>query len=195
MRLLISLTVLPLLCMMGCHESDYSRLVKNEFNSGVRKDSLIFNIQFGNTKKEFYEKCWDLNKQQLVTHAPSNSAVQYAILDSTVHENPTKINLYFFPDFDQNDIINSMNMEFTYPGWSPWNKRYQSDTLMVKVVDILEQWYGGNPFIYMDFENNPRKVPIKVDGNRRIIIRVKDNQTVMATIHDISHKEYKHPSL
>ncbi|MDQ3394949.1 MAG: hypothetical protein M3512_12660 [Bacteroidota bacterium] len=192
MRLLISLASLLLISMMGCRESEYTRLVKNEHHNGLKKDSLLFNIAFGNSKSEFYNKCWELNKQELVTHAPSNQAVQYVILDSMVHDSPTKIMLYFFPTFDEQEIINGMNMEFSYLGWAPWNRQYQSDSLMMKVVQILEKWYGGNPFIYVDFENNPVKVPIKVDGNRRIIVRIKDTQTVMATIHDISHKEFKH---
>ncbi len=194
MKSIISiLSLIVIFC--SCGESEYTKLVKNEFESGKRYDSLLFNIKFEDQQKDFFAKCWQLNSQGLVTHGPNNSSVQYVFKDSLSHDTPTTVVLLFYPKFDEKNQLNNLDMEISYSAWSPWNRAYQSDSLLVKVVDMMERWYGGNPFIYVDIEKNNHEIPIKVDGNRRIILRKKDDQTVLAVIQDIYHQAYKHPSL
>jgi hypothetical protein len=176
--------------LSGCFQSDYTKLVKAELNKGVRVDSLLLGINFGDTRDEFYGKCFDLNKQQLITQGPGGATVQYLFKDSLVHEAPTDLRLLFIPVFDQSDVIIEMNLEFSYPAWAPWNEQYQSDKLKEKVLKLMQLWYKGNEFITVEIDNN--KVPIKLDGNRRMLVYLKDTQNVVIKVQDILHPKYRH---
>jgi hypothetical protein len=165
-------------------------MAKAELQKGTRMDSVLFGINLGDSRDEFYGKCFDLNKQQLVTQGPNGATVQYIFIDSLIHDKPTSLRLLFIPAFDEMDKIKEMNLEFSYTAWSPWNKEYQSEALIEKVKDILMMWYKGNPFISAKIDD--REVPIKLDCNRRMILYIKDEQNVVVKVHDILHSAYKH---
>lgn len=188
MKLAISLMFLVLLA--GCFESDYTHLVKSELNKNIRYDSILFGISLGDTKRDFFEKCMELNRRQLVVQGPLNSSVQHTFTDTVYHDQPTQIKLLFYPRCDEKDIINHMDMEFSYVGWAPWNTKLQSDVLEKKVLLMLQDWYGGNEFIEVEIDG--KTVPVKVDGNRRIIVQRKDTMTVVVKIQDIMHPDYQH---
>jgi hypothetical protein len=186
----VKLGVLSLcLAVVGCKESDYTRMVKSELAKGVRQDSVLLGINMGDTRDEFFGKCFDLNKRQIVT-AGTGVSVQYVFDDSVVHQQPTQMKLLFYPEFDSTNVINTMNMEFSYPGWAPWNRQLQSDSLQVRLVDLLTRWYGGNKFVMAKV--NDKELPVKVDGNRRILVDIEDTQRVLVRVHDIMHPRYRH---
>ncbi|HZY82169.1 MAG TPA: hypothetical protein VFE50_21740 [Cyclobacteriaceae bacterium] len=176
---------------MSC-ESDYTKAVKSELAKGVRADSLLFDIKFGTTREEFYGTCFDLNKRHIVTQGIGFS-VQYMIKDSITGKKPVDIQMLFYPGFDTLDIVNAMNIEFRYPGWMPGERELQSDSLQSHVRAILTKWYGGNPFITARIHE--QDIPVKVDGNRRILLFMEDEQRVLARISDLSHPEYMHKAL
>lgn len=177
--------------LSGCFQSEYTRLVKAELAKGVRNDSLLFGIRFGDTRNEFYGKCFDLNKQQLVTAGAGNN-VEYVFSDSLFHRNPTNISLLFYPSFDQNDKITNMKMQFSYGAWAPWNRAMQSDSLLGKTQKILMNWYGGNNFILADVGG--KQMPVKLDGNRRILVYTWDMKSVSVEVQDILNPVFKHAS-
>lgn len=185
----ISSLLLAVACS-SCLQSDYTRMVKTELAKGVRQDSLLLGIRFGDTRQDFYGKCFDLNKQRLVTQGPANTSVQYLFTDSMVHRKPLEMRLLFFPDYDEKDVIAEMNMEFSYTAWAPWNKSLQSDSLKVKVMDLLMAWYRGNDFVTATVNDAP--MPVKLDGNRRVLVRIKDAQSVAVTVQDILHPKFRH---
>ena len=176
--------------LVGCLQSDYTKLVKSELERGMRHDSLLLGIKFGDSRNDFYGKCFDLNKQHLVTQGPGSASVQYLLRDSSVHQDATSIRLLFYPTFDENDLIAQMNMEFSYPAWAPWNQKFQSDTLKAKTIELLMQWYGGNQFVVASVNNT--EVPVKLDGNRRVLVYIKDAKTVAVAIQDILHPYFQH---
>lgn len=186
---LIKLIVLGFIAQ-GCIKSEYTKLVETELARGVRVDSLLFGINLGDSRDDFYGKCFDLNKQKLVTEGPNGATVQYLFTDSLVHPVPKSMMLLFIPAFDDQDKIIEMNLEFSYIGWSPWNKDLSSDKLKEKVVELLKRWYKGNDFITIEIDNVP--VPTKLDGNRRMLVYIKDEQNVVVKIHDILHPRYRH---
>lgn len=192
MKNLISGLLLTLL-LGGC-ESEYTKLVKTELSSGVSQDSIVFNIRFGDSKEYFYNTCWKLNKQGLITNGPKNSMVKYTFYDSNFHIKSTKIEFLFYGDFDESGAIRGMDCEFTYPGWSPWNTNLWSDSLEVKALRIVKEWYGGNDFIKITQEDK-KDFWVKVDGNRRIVIRKLDEKYVQMKIHNLLHEDYKHSNL
>jgi hypothetical protein len=177
--------------LSGCFQSEYTRLVKSELAKGVRNDSLLLGIRFGDTRNEFYGKCFDLNKQQLVTAGAGNN-VEYVFSDSLFHRNPTNINLLFYPSFDQNDKITNMKMQFSYRAWAPWNRDMQSDSLLGKTEKILMNWYGGNNFILANVGG--KQMPVKLDGNRRILVYIWDMKSVSVEVQNILNPVFKHVS-
>jgi len=185
----ISLLALGIV-VSGCFQSDYTRLVKAELAKGIRMDSVLMGIRLGDTREEFYGKCFDLNKQQLVTAGPNGATVQYLFTDSLFHDEPAALRLLFIPAFDKDDIIMEMNLEFSYSAWAPWNEQYQSDKLKEKVLQFIMHWYKGNEFVIAKIQGSD--VPVKVDGNRRMLVYIKDEQNVVVKVQDILHPKYKH---
>ena len=178
------------LVLAGCLESEYTRLVKRELAREVTLDSLLFQINFSDSRADFYSKCKKLNQQKLVTQGPNNASVQYVFVDSVMHQEPTSIRLLFYPKFDEKDKIMAMDFEFSYLAWAPWNKKFQSDQLRPKVLELLENWYGGNDFISINLDD--KEIPVKLDANRRIMVFTKDAQTVLVRVHNILHPKFKH---
>ena len=174
----------------GCFQSEYTRLVESELAKNVRKDSVLLGISLGETRNVFYGKCFDLNKLKLITPGQGNASVMYLFTDSLFHNRPTTLRLLFYPTFDQEDIIAEVKMEFNYPGWAPWNRGLQSDSLKQKVEKILMHWYQGNDFVTAHVSET--EMPVKVDGNRRITLNVKDAQTVQARVQDLRHPYFMH---
>jgi hypothetical protein len=188
MRCIFSLVIVIFL-FASC-ESEYTRLVKRELEKEQRLDSVLFDINFGDPRPRFYQRCLELNRQQLVTQGPSNSSVQYVFQDSLFHSKPTPVRILFYPDFDDEDKLTAMNIEFSYMAWAPWNRELQSDYLEPKVIEMIEAWYKGNEFI--ETEVRGEKLKVKVDANRRILIYIKDTQTVVVKVQDLLHPQFKH---
>src|SRR5665811_95409 len=69
--------LLFLVLMSGCTESKYSELIKSEMAKGVVHDSLLFGMKFGQTKQEFFNRCWKLNQQRLVTQSTESKFLRY----------------------------------------------------------------------------------------------------------------------
>ena len=171
------------LALGACQESEYQRLVKAELASGVRYDSLMFGVNFGDSSKDFYAKCWELNKTGVISHGPKNMNVQYTI------ENPdgSDIAMLFYPAYDTNGAIKKMDVEFSYKAWSPWNVDYQADQLLPVIRDTLENWYPGNPF--MELPSQSDTILVKVDGNRRISMKSDGKRNVLVKMIDMSNQD------
>lgn len=189
MKLIIS-SLFLVLVFTSC-ESEYTKLAKQESQRDYKLDSIIFDIHFGETRSDFYKRCFELNKQKLVFQGPSNSSVQHNYYDSLYHEDPTAIRILFYPITDDENIINGMNFEFSYEGWAPWNAHLQDSILKPKLVRILEDWYPGNNFIPVKLDND--EILIKLDANRRISLYEKgDSEKIIVKFHDMSHPRFKH---
>lgn len=183
--------LLACIVLSGCFQSDYTRLVRSELAKGIRNDSLLLGIRFGDTRDEFFGKCLDLNAQKIVTAGAGNN-VEFFFVDSLFHNKPAKLSLLFYPSFDQNEKIVNLKMEFSYPGWAPWNRDMQSDSLLPKTEKILTKWYGGNHFIRANVMG--QKIPVKLDGNRRILLYIRDMRCVSVEVQDILNPNFKHNS-
>jgi len=170
-----------------CVQSDYTKLVKSELAKGVRHDSILLGIHFGDTQKEFRDQCFSLNKKHLTTEGPG-FYVQYLLADTLSHGGSASIRLLFKPEFDKNDKISDIDLKFNYVAWAPWNRQYQSDSLKIKVIKMLEGWYEGNKFVMAHVGEND--IPVKVDGNRRILVLEEAPQTVVVKVQDILHPKF-----
>ena len=179
MRSLVRLGVaLALLQGATACQSPYERMVEREINRGVRYDSLFLGIHLGMTSEDFYSHCWQLNRDSLIKQGPTNLSVQYELPDY-----PSTAYLNFYPQFTSDGKIYKMPMLFNYAAWAPWNPEYQSDSLLVEVLDMFEQWYGGE---FLKLEHPEHGVAYaKVDGNRQVLVHRKDDQFVKAVITDL----------
>ncbi len=175
--------------MVGCKESDYTRMVKSELAKGIRQDSVLLGLRLGDTKQVFFGKCFDLNKEQVVTQGMGVS-VQYHFKDSVKLDTARDVTLMFYPEFDTTGVISAFNLEYSYSGWAPWNRHLQSDSLRERLKSIMKTWYGGNDFVMAKVGES--EVPVKVDGNRRIMLYLEDPQHVLAKVEDILHPEHRH---
>lgn len=165
-------------------------MVKEELGKGIRYDSILFGINFGDTRQDFYGRCFDLNKQQLVMESPGNNAVQYIFTDTLAPLKPKEIRLFFFPSFDDHDRIAEMQMEFSYTGSSMYDKSLEADSLKEHLKHLMLRWYKGNDFVFANVNNE--KLPVKVDGNRRILIHNKDARSVIVRVQDLLHPAFQH---
>lgn len=160
-------------------QSEYEKMRSRELARGVRQDSIFFGMYMGMPSEDFFARCLELNRQHVLTNNTDGRKVQCYIKG----EDP-EIIMNFYPNFKDNTIA-EMPVEFHYPSWSPWNKDRWSDKLLLRVVSIFERWYGKG---FLKLEDKERGVIyVKIDGNRQIVIGIKDDQFVKANFTDLTN--------
>ena len=127
---------------LGSCQSKYDSTVKKEMASGKRIDSLQFNLYFGDSKKDFFAKCWELNKKGLIKQGPKNQYVAYELKGTS----ETAMTHLFYGIFNEEKQMVGLDMEFTYDGWSPWTEKLQSDKLLFVAMDTLKNGILGTIF-------------------------------------------------
>ncbi len=167
---LIGKVVLILIVCQSCSDSNTK--------ADSSYDSLFLGTYFGMEKKEFFEYCWEMNRQRKFIHGPTNQSVEYKLVD----ELKDPVTMRFYPSFHQ-DRIYEMPVTFNYEGWAPWNKHFSADTLLVNMITVFKRWYGED-FKELDHETMG-KVYYRIDGNRRINLFRKDDQYVQAVFTDL----------
>ena len=179
------LILLFVMTLMGCKESEYTKLVKSEMAKEFDNDSLFLAMEFGIEKQEFFDRCWKLNKEGTIQQGPKNNFAKYELKNN---EDRTKhISMLFYGVFNDEKIMTGLDLKFYYEAWSLWNKSLHSDKLINVVSDSLESWFPGNNFIKMTMKDN-KEVLIKVDGYRRILIEsLPDTREVDARIDDLRY--------
>lgn len=141
-------------------------------------DSLFLGLYLGMGQKEFYDYCWEMNRQKKVTHGPTNQSVEYRLVEGI--DNP--VMMRFYPSFHDQKVY-EMPVTFTYEGWAPWNKSLGADSLLSKMLPLFKKWYGD------EFKSLEHKtmgtVYYKMDGKRRINLFKRDDQYVQAVFTDL----------
>ena len=181
-------SIVTLLLFTGCNESEYTKLVKREMSKNIVNDSIFFGMKIGDTRKTFYDTCWQLNKDGIIMQGPKNSFVQYDLPRKKNDSTSNIIRMLFYGIFDEDKIMTGMDMKFSYEAWALWNKSLQSDQLAIVLQDTLLSWFPGNEFIEVELDKVEGKTYVKVDGNRRIMIEpTKDNREVDVRIDDLRY--------
>ena len=141
-------------------------------------DSLFLGFYLGMGQKEFYDYCWEMNKQKKFTHGPTNQSVEYRLVEGMAHP----VMMRFYPSFHAEKVY-EMPVTFTYEAWAPWNKQLGADSLVSDVLSLFKRWYGD------DFKSLEHKtmgtVYYKMDGKRRINLFKRDDQYVQAVFTDL----------
>ncbi|WP_192461078.1 hypothetical protein [Euzebyella saccharophila] len=186
-RFLLVVLILTSFCCSS-PKSEYKEWAEQELASGVIHDSLVFNLKLGQTKKEFFETCWKLNKKGIIKQGPNNKFVEYKLPLKNNQNLKDAVNMLFYGIFDNGNLMTGMNFQFYHTAWSLWNKDLQSDQLVHSVKDSLTKWYPGNDFRAITLPKDTVESLIKIDGNRRIIIKpLDDPRIVKARIDDLRH--------
>lgn len=181
-----SLIVLIAFLFTACQTSEYDQTVKSEMNKNLQLDSLKFGLAFGDTHKQFFDKCTVLNKKQLITQGDVGIMAVHQIYDSTQMRH---MKYYFFGKFlKDEDKMTGLDMQFSYNGWSPWAEHTHSDKLILEVMDTLQKWYPGNGFKKIENEKLEQPLYYKIDGNRQILLHTKGSRDVIGIIEDLNHK-------
>ena len=164
----------------GCTpKARYERMLKQETESGIRYDSLFMGLYLGMPEKEFYTRCWDLNRQGLVRQGTSNNSVLYEMKNELNY--PATMD--FYPRFVEGKIA-EMPVQFKYAGWAPWNKKLSSESLETDVYRYFKNIYGAG-FVKV---RHPKRglAYVQIKGNRRITIFIGDDVTVWAVLTDLT---------
>ena len=165
-----------LICLTSCY-SEYHQKVQNELASGVRYDSLFFGLKLGMTRKEFFDRCWELNRSGIVWQSNLNNAVRYKI-DGFKHE----AKMDFYPNFYKNKVF-QMPVEFQYVGWNPVSQSVSYDSLELEVLNQIKEWFGTD---VMKMEKSPGHYAwVWVHGNRRILLTKLNDQTAKVIFTDL----------
>ncbi|MEM6320196.1 MAG: hypothetical protein AAF960_21180 [Bacteroidota bacterium] len=185
-RSILFLFALFISIFTACQQkSEYHQMLERETASGIRHDTLYYGFHFGMTSKEFYDRCWKMNKEGWFRQGATNSTV-YA----KVTELKYPASMDFYPTFYEGKIV-GMPTTFYYNNWAPWNKHLSAENLIQEVLVLMEKWYGKG-FIQI---KNPSKFGgstdayVKIDGNRRITIFGKDDTKVQVDFIDLTKKE------
>lgn len=178
--------VFTMISLQSC-KSEYTKLVESERSSGIIHDSLIHDLKIGQTKKDFYTQCWDLNKTQAIKAGSGNKYALFVLPKDSTDTHPDKINVEFYGIFDEEEVMTGMEMKMEYYSWAPWLEEFHSDQLMNKIEKKMMKDYPGNEFI--DIIAGEVIARIKVDGNRQISMYPLDAKQIMVKIEDLRAKE------
>ncbi|MDA0313729.1 MAG: hypothetical protein O3A40_00285 [Bacteroidetes bacterium] len=174
-RWYLLLVSLILITQPSC-KSDYQKMEEQELSSGKTVKELFFGVELGMSQKQFFEICWTLNKEGVLTNGPTELSVEHSL----VFPSGTPGKMRFYPQFEA-DKIYLMPLEFTYDGWSHWNKELALEVLKADVIQLFENWYGEG-FIEVINEDKSQIAFVKMDGSRRIRVFKKTIASVRAAI-------------
>jgi hypothetical protein len=181
---IILLTIISsLLLISGCSpKAKYDRMMKRELARGVRCDSLFMGLYLGMPEKDFYTRCWELNKKGLIKQGEGNLSVEYKMEQELKHS----ASMNFYPKFSDGKI-SEMPVKYKYAGWAPWTKDLSSEKLQLDLVKSYENIYGkGFMTVSNRFYGNAY---VKIDGNRQISIYRMDDLYVYAIFTDLLVKK------
>jgi hypothetical protein len=187
-KLLYFFGLLVMVITLSTCKSEYASYVEREMSSGVVNDSLIFGMRMGQTKKDFFEQCWELNRQQLITQGSGNTRAKYIEPADSTKNPKLRKEMQFYGIFDEDNVMQGMDMTYNYVAWSPWLKSTFSDSLVMDLKQSYLQDYGGNDFIEIKIDDVSSSAFVKVDGNRQILIYAVNDKDVRVIIEDLNFK-------
>jgi len=177
-----------LLSLVSC-KSEYQQYVDQEMAKGITQDSLIFGMRMGQTKKDFFTICWDLNKEKIISQGAGANARYVTDRDSIGGEaDPLSKEMLFYGIFDENEVMRGMRMSYSFLAWAPWNEDMQSDRLLEHLRKIYLADYPGNDFIELEIKESEYPALVKIDGNRQILMYPKNDKDVVVKIEDLEYK-------
>ena len=168
--------------------SEYTKAVEAGLKSGIRYDSLFLGMKIGQTRDDFYKTCWELNKQKLISEGPGNMTAKYIEPVDPATDSLKRKQILFYGIFDENNVMQGMQMTYSYYAWSTWDKDMHANELIKELLAFYEKNYLKNPFMEVDLGLKDIKAYAKIDGNRQITIYQQNEKDVVVKIEDLSYK-------
>jgi hypothetical protein len=179
-------TLLFCCCLTAC-KSDYEQLLTRELSNGIRHDSVFRAIHFGMSKTSFFDYCRVQNKSGQFHHG---SEVAGTSVMCFLPVGTDTLTMNFFPDFEQEKLCHLWAV-FRYYDWTPWQPEKQASELVKVVLQVAQQWYGGQFLALKTPKGNDFWV--NVQGNRRVLISLPDQSTVRMEVTDMTTEFSKKP--
>ena len=158
---------------------DYKKLVDEQRSSGLVDNRIVLDIGFGMSSQEFYDYCWQINKEGLASQGPKNRTVQVEIEDLS---KPGY--MLFYPNFEDDKIV-EMPILFGLHDWSPWNEESFGKEFIFEIRDLVEDWYSIELQLAIDTTGYPGYIGI--NGNKKAALTVQDDQFVKLIVSDMNH--------
>lgn len=172
-------TVLVFLTLIISCTNDGSKYTSSVDQEKI--DTLFLGLSFGMTRQAFYDTSFSYNAKKLIVNGGGDRlSVTYRTRDGELNY-PGLI--YYYPEFTDNKI-SAMPMKFKYYQWAPWNKQMWSDSLILDVKELFDEWYGpgfeerkdksGHPGFYK--KDGPRSIDIYWIDEQYIGVRIEHEQ-------------------
>ena len=174
--------------VFGCKsQSEYTKVLKRELENKNEFNDLIFDMKIGQSRQDYFDICYKLNKKKLIVSGERSLNPELVLKPKNDLVKGSNIKMSFNGIFNEKKIMKGMEMRFYFTGWSSWNKDLSSNSLLVQLKDTLREWFPGNDFFKVNFENN-LSTEVKIDGNRRILAYLVNSKDVAVRIEDMSGK-------
>ena len=169
------------------NQSVYTKVLNRELKNKNEFNDLIFDMKIGQSRQDYFDICYKLNQKKLIVSGERNLNPELILKSKRSSVKPGNIKMSFNGIFNKKNIMRGMEMRFYFTGWSSWNKDLSSENLLVQLKDTLREWFPGNEFFKVNFENN-LSTEVKIDGNRRILAYLVNSKDVAIRIEDMSGK-------
>ncbi len=160
----------------------YRRAVSEGLQAELPDAAALLGIPLGITDQSYYDRCTELNRQQLITMGSTSNSADH-IMENDL-DRPAKLS--FRPIFSAQvpRILQGIDAEFMYQDWSPWNKAAYADKLLPQVVDYLDRTLGTQltPLEHPSYGTTYTAV----DGSRLVAAWEADQTSVTVIIADLS---------
>ena len=177
-KTLFKLSVLFLITT-SCSFSEYDTLLKTELKKNQKVDSVFFNLRLGESKEIYHKKSLDLNNSRQVVQGRSYFYMKKIFSDSKTEKKRNDFALEFSGRFNSEKKMKMLDVKFYHLLWTPWNEMYQAPKLLPRILDSLELWFPGNPFLEVKTGNDSiPSIHVKIDGDRRFRVFVENSQDV-----------------
>jgi hypothetical protein len=184
----ISIIIIFGLLVFGCkNQSQYTKVLKRELENKNEFNDLIFDMKIGQSRQDYFDICYKLNKKKLIVSGERSLNPELILKSKNDLVKASNIKMSFNGIFNEKKIMRGMEMRFYFTGWSSWNKDLSSDSLLFQLKDTLREWFPGNDFFKVNFDNN-LSTEVKIDGNRRILAYLLNSKDVAVRIEDMSGK-------
>lgn len=184
--ILTGMLVSAIFFLISC-ESEYNKLVRKEMSKGEVYEELFFDLKIGQSRKDFYAICWDLNAEKVISQGPGNNFAKYIIQQPTPKDT-SKIEMLFYGIFDEEDVMIGMDMRMSFLSYAPWNENSHSTRLIEVLKEKYRQDYPGNDFLQIELEEGYGDAWVKVDGSRQIVMYPISQKDVVVKIEDLRYK-------
>jgi hypothetical protein len=180
-KIILSLLILILVAGGGWWFMKHKKISPDGQKYDTALDSIFFNIYFGMSKEAFYDTCWVLNKKGGFIQGANNLSVQHEITSGL----GMPVYMNFYPNFSEKGLY-QMPVMYNYEAWAPWNKELDSDTLITRIVKMLEEDY--NVSFTKDRTKDGRPAFYNYTGPRKILVTTQDEQFVKVLMENEKYK-------